>query len=93
MQRRQSGGNLGALNLRIADILSDAKQSSNASKSMKKGKAKSKDNNTCNMIYFPEIVGNLPKVAKIRDERSPPSTKTSNFYKNKANSSNLAIVP
>ena len=84
LQRRQSGGNLGTLNLKIADILSDAKNnvsSSVVAKSKKKGKNTPAKNN--NMIYFPEIVSTLPRMTKPRKENSPTITKT-NFYRNNA---------
>ena len=83
LQRRQSGGNLGTLNLKIADILSDAKNnvsSSVVAKSKKKGKNAPAKNN--NMIYFPEIVSTIPKMIKPRKEHSPSITKTTNFYGN-----------
>ena len=55
MQKRRSGD---PLNLKIADILSDVKNSSN----IKKENKRTGSNKNNNMIYFPEIVGSFPKV-------------------------------
>ena len=59
MQKRRSGD---PSNLKIADILSDVKNSSTLSYLKKENKRNGSNKNNNNMIYFPEIVGSFPKV-------------------------------